>query len=90
MGSSAYGGEPTQARQSRAVRRKGYRDSMLGSSYNDVRQMGAEISGGESYDKRRNTRIMSDLGQNERIDSGQNRPSAGFKEPEGRNYNPYS
>ena len=65
------------------VRRNVYRSSHLGQNHG-VRQMGAEIGRPVSLDRK------GGVPQLKPIDSGQNRSSAGFQEPKGRGYSPYS
>lgn len=60
---------------------QGYSSSQLGTQY--IRRFGAEISRGK-----RDEYEAIDRG-GERIKTGQNRPSAGFKEPPAR-HNPYA
>lgn len=83
MGASAYGTASSPQAPSSPVRRHKYRASMLGSQH-QVRQMGAEI-GGRQMTRREQTHEPIQ----EKTQTGQNRPSAGFKEPQGRGYNPY-
>ena len=56
-----------------------YQKSMLGSQYSPRR------TGDSDLRKRRKP-----SGNPVRVQTGQNRPSAGFKEPSARGYNPYS
>lgn len=56
-----------------------YQKSMLGSQYN------LRNTGDDDLDKYRKS-----SGSRTRVQTGQNRPSAGFKEPPARGYNPYS
>ena len=82
----AYGGQPVGSAPFARARRQNYRDSMLGAQHNNVRRMGAEMGrpvGGYSRGK------GDKPGSGQRVDSGQNRPSAGFKEPPGRGYDPF-
>lgn len=60
-----------------------YGDSMLGAHYG-IRQVGAEIG----IRRRRSGDTKDEKPQ--RVETNQNRPSAGFKEPTGRNYDPYA
>ena len=64
----------------------GYGTSRLGMR-SSVLQFGTEISA-PSRRKRPDFQKNQNLGENH-INTQQNRPSAGFKEPPGRNYNPY-
>ena len=68
---------------SMSARRNAYRSSLLGQTYG-VRQMGAEMGKPIRADRK------GSHPQLKSIDTGQNRPSAGFQEPKGRGYNPYS
>ena len=73
-------------RRRRLVR--GYRDSKLGKSSlgsDEVRQMGMEIG-----HRRRHNFTPPEKPDLKPIETGQNRPSAGFKEPPTRDYNPFS
>ena len=65
------------------ARRNVYRSSHLGQTHG-VRQMGAEMGKPIRADRK------GSHPQLKSIDTGQNRPSAGFQEPKGRGYNPYS
>ena len=65
------------------ARRNVYRSSHLGQTHG-VRQMGAEKGKPVRADRK------SSESQLKLIDTGQNRPSAGFQEPKGRGYSPYS
>ncbi len=65
------------------ARRNVYRSSHLGQTYG-VRQMGAEMGKPIIADRK------GSHPQLKSIDTGQNRPSAGFQEPKGRGYSPYS
>lgn len=81
-----------QLEKNRALVR-GYKDSKLGMQTvraEEVRQMGMEIGYGRKK-KRPTFNKPKDTGgtPNNRVDSGQNRPSAGFQEPPSRNYNPF-
>lgn len=67
---------------SMGARRNVYRSSHLGQTYG-VRQMGAEMGKPIRADRK------GSHPQLKSIDTGQNRPSAGFQEPKGRGYNPY-
>ena len=66
------------------ARRNVYRSSHLGQTYG-VRQMGAEMGKPIRADRKGGSQP-----QLKSIDTGQNRPSAGFQEPKGRGYSPYS
>ena len=68
---------------SMSARRNAYRSSRLGQTYG-VRQMGAEMGKPIRADRK------GSHPQLKSIDTGQNRPSAGFQEPKGRGYSPYS
>ena len=68
---------------SMVARRNVYRSSLLGQTYG-VRQMGAEMGKPVRADRKGSEPQLWS------IDTGQNRPSAGFQEPKGRGYNPYS
>lgn len=58
-----------------------YSDSILGKRYG-VRRVSSEFSSSRP--------TSTDGDEFERLETGQNRPSAGFKEPEGRKYDPYA
>ena len=86
---SAYGHKawgPAPAPSDR-VRQRKYKDSLLGSGHN-LRQFGTEIG---LVDRRSNhRRAKNDAPTDERVNTGQNRPSSGFQEPPRRGYDPYS
>ena len=65
------------------VRRNVYRSSHLGSGHG-IRQMGNELG-----TPRRHPHHRDGTPTPERLATDQNRPSAGFKEPSPRGYNPY-
>lgn len=82
--------ERKQVEQNRRIVHS-YQESHLGTRSfrsSDVRQMGSELG----RPRRRPSTDTSSAkgGVVNRIDSGQNRPSAGFKEPPARGYNPYA
>lgn len=92
---AAYGDEPMGStiagagQVSMDTRRSLYRNSHLGGKHG-VRQMGAEIA--VSRPSRRPNPRPDDAPQAPgKVDTGQNRPSAGFhfQEPQGRKYDPY-
>ena len=64
------------------ARRNVYRNSQLGQRYG-VRQLGTEI-GGSPHSGRKDMRPTL-----EHLPTNANRPSAGFREPPARGYNPY-
>ena len=64
------------------ARRNVYRNSHLGRCYG-VRQVGTEI-GGSPHSGRKDMRPTL-----EHVPTSVNRPSAGFREPPARGYNPY-
>ena len=84
---------PTPAQRSlhaRSSRVGGYGTSQLGAR-SFVRQFGTEISApAKSHSDRRHQSQSGQISSEKRIDSQQNRPSAGFKEPPARGYNPYA
>ena len=96
--SAAFGGLPAQtpspaqrALYTSGDRVGGYGTSRLGAR-SLVRQFGAEISAPASSRVNRMRRPQPEQAKDpaQRINSQQNRPSAGFKEPPGRGYNPYA
>ena len=95
---SAFGSVSTQPSSStqrslhtRGDRVGGYGTSQLGGR-SLVRQFGAEISSPSKsrIDRMRRPQQSQTGGSGQRVNSQQNRPSAGFKEPSGRNYDPYA
>ena len=77
---SAYGATRTVSRPIDRPRTQGYRNSMLGAQHS-IRRVGAEISGPKHP--------SSNAGHGaHKVDSKQNRPSAGYMESNGRNYDP--
>lgn len=94
----AFGGMPAQtpsptqrALHAQGSRVGGYGTSQLGAR-SLVRQVGAEISAPtpSRVNRMRRPQPEQSTDPRRRINSRQNRPSAGFKEPPGRNYNPYA
>ena len=64
------------------VRRNIYRSSHLGQNHG-VRQMGTELGRpARSNERKADVPLKS-------VETGQNRPSAGFQEPSSRKYNPF-
>ncbi len=65
----------------------GYKASMIGATFNQgsVRRVGAEITANSSLGQQ-----QSGPESKQQIKTNQNRPSAGFKEPSSRSYDPYT
>lgn len=82
---SAYGSTKPSSHTISQFRKQGYRNSMIGARQG-IRRMGTEIGGPTPQ----HPHVHINKKNLESIETGSNRPSAGFKEPSSRRYDPYS